>query len=51
MVKIPNYTGIDSENPERPEIEHFGNCEVCGALVDMPGAGEQLGRVRTGAEP
>lgn len=21
--------------PERPEIEHFGNCDVCGALVDM----------------
>jgi hypothetical protein len=27
--------GIDSENPDRPEIEHFGNCDVCGALVDM----------------
>jgi hypothetical protein len=21
--------------PERPEIAHFGNCPVCGALVDM----------------
>jgi hypothetical protein len=21
--------------PERPEIEHFGNCPTCGALVDM----------------
>jgi hypothetical protein len=27
--------GIDSENPDRPEIKHFGNCDVCGALVDM----------------
>ena len=35
MMKIPTYTGTDSENPERPEIEHFGNCPVCGALVDM----------------
>ena len=35
MKKIQNYTGTDSENPERPEIEHFGNCDVCGALVDM----------------
>jgi hypothetical protein len=35
MAKIPTYTGTDSENPERPEIEHFGNCDVCGALIDM----------------
>jgi hypothetical protein len=21
--------------PERPEIEHYGNCPTCGALVDM----------------
>ena len=21
--------------PERPEIEHFGNCPICGALLDM----------------
>jgi hypothetical protein len=27
--------GVDSENPGRPESEHFGNCPVCGALVDM----------------
>ena len=35
MAKIPTYTGTDSESPERPEIEHFGNCPTCGALVDM----------------
>jgi hypothetical protein len=35
MAKIPSYTGTDSENPERPEIEHYGNCPDCGALVDM----------------
>jgi hypothetical protein len=33
MKKIQNYTGTDSENLDRPEIEHFGNCDVCGALV------------------
>jgi hypothetical protein len=32
MAKIPSYTGTDSENPDRPEIEQFGNCDVCGAL-------------------
>ena len=32
---LSRYTGTDAENPGRPEIEHFGNCDVCGALVDM----------------
>jgi hypothetical protein len=22
-------------DPDRPEIEHFGNCPVCGELIDM----------------
>ena len=35
MAKIPSYTGTDSESPGQPEIEHFGNCPFCGALVDM----------------
>jgi hypothetical protein len=35
MPKIPTYTGTDSESPDRPEIEHLGNCPTCGALVDM----------------
>jgi hypothetical protein len=35
MAKIPSYNGTDIENPERPDIEHFGNCPICGALVDM----------------
>jgi hypothetical protein len=37
MTKLPSYAGVDSENPGRPEIEHYGNCPVCGALVDMHG--------------
>jgi hypothetical protein len=31
------------DDPDRPEIEHFGNCPVCGALVDM----RDLGQVMT----
>ncbi|MCK1641640.1 hypothetical protein IVA95_29885 [Bradyrhizobium sp. 157] len=23
------------DDPDRPEIEHFGNCPVCGELIDM----------------
>lgn len=42
MVKIPSYTGVDSESPGRPQIEHFGNCPVCGALVDMRDLGQVM---------
>jgi hypothetical protein len=35
MPNIPHYTGTDSEKSARPELEHYGNCDVCGALVDM----------------
>jgi hypothetical protein len=34
--------GVDSENPDRPEIEHFGNCPICGALVDMRDLGQVM---------
>jgi hypothetical protein len=23
------------DDPDRPEIDHFGNCPVCGELIDM----------------
>jgi hypothetical protein len=31
----PRYSGHDADDPDRPEIEHFGNCPICGTLVDM----------------
>jgi hypothetical protein len=34
-MKIPRNTGRHVDDPYQPEIEHFGNCPVCGALVDM----------------
>jgi len=46
MAKIPTYTGTDSENPERPEIEHFGNCPICGALVDMRNLAQVMAHTR-----
>lgn len=46
MPKIPTCTGTDID-VERPEIEHFGNCDVCGALVDM--RDRRSWRTRTGA--
>jgi hypothetical protein len=50
MKKIQNYTGTDSENPNRPEIEHFGNCDVCGALVDMRDLAQVMAHMH-GVEP
>ena len=32
---IPRYTGGDPDGVVRTEADHFGNCLVCGALVDM----------------
>jgi hypothetical protein len=42
MPKIPRYTGTDVENPSRPEIEHFGNCDICGPLVDKRDLGQVM---------
>jgi hypothetical protein len=42
--------GVDSESPERPEIEHFGKCDVCGALVDMRDLAQVMAHMH-GREP
>jgi hypothetical protein len=33
--QLPRYTGADMDDPDRPEIDHFENCPVCGELIDM----------------
>jgi hypothetical protein len=37
-------------NPDRPEIEHFGNCDVCGALVDVRDLAQVMAHMH-GREP
>ena len=32
---LPRYTGRDADPEARTELDHFGNCPPCGALVDM----------------
>jgi hypothetical protein len=32
---IPRHNGIDADGVAKTELEHFGNCPVYGALVDM----------------
>ena len=33
LAHIPRYTGRDAD--AQSEIDHYGNCPHCGALVDM----------------
>ncbi|XSC42761.1 hypothetical protein ACF1BQ_031555 [Bradyrhizobium sp. RDT10] len=47
---MPRYTGVDMDDPNRPEIEHFGNCPVCGALVDMRDLGQVMAHMH-GEQP
>jgi hypothetical protein len=41
-VMIPRYTGVDAEGIAETEADHFRNCPVCGALVDMRDLGQLL---------
>jgi len=41
--------GVDVDDPDRLEIEHFGNCTICGALVDMRDLAQVLAHLH-GAE-
>jgi hypothetical protein len=50
MKKMQNSTGTDSEKPDRPEIEHFGTCDVCGVLVDMRDLAQVMAHMH-GREP
>jgi hypothetical protein len=34
-VIVPRYTGTCPDGEATTELHHFGNCPVCGALVDM----------------
>jgi hypothetical protein len=35
MTDIPRHTGRDLDSVAKTELDHFGNCPFCGALVDM----------------
>jgi hypothetical protein len=37
--------GIDADGVVQTEVEHFGNCPVCGALVDMRDLAQVLAHV------
>jgi hypothetical protein len=39
---IPRYTGVDADGVAKTEADHFGNCPVCGACLDMRDLGQVL---------
>jgi hypothetical protein len=41
--------GYDPDGVAQTEIDHFGNCPVCGGLVDMRDLGQLLAHIH-GAE-
>jgi hypothetical protein len=42
---IPRYTGRDADGVASSELNHFGNCPYCGALVDMRDLGQVIAHV------
>jgi hypothetical protein len=38
----PRNTGTDADGVAQTELDHFGNCPVCGALIDMRDLGQIL---------
>jgi transcription initiation factor IIE alpha subunit len=43
LRRIPRYTGRDAD--AQKELDHFGNCPHCGALVDMRDLGQVIEHV------
>jgi hypothetical protein len=42
---MPRYTGVDADGVVRTEADHFSNCPVCGAFVDMRDLAQVLDHV------
>jgi hypothetical protein len=43
MTKAGGYRGIDSDGVAETEADHFGNCPICGALLDMRDLAQSAG--------
>ena len=46
MIAIARNTGIDADGIAETEADHFGNCPVCGAYLDMRDLAQILAHVR-----
>jgi hypothetical protein len=45
MIEVGKYRGVDADGVAKTEADHFGNCPVCGAFVDMRDLGQVLAHV------
>jgi hypothetical protein len=45
MIAIARNTGIDADGIAETEADHFGNCPVCGALLDTRDLAQMLAHV------
>jgi hypothetical protein len=50
LARIPHYTGRDADGEARAELDHFGNCPHCGALVDMRDLAQVIAHVHDGRD-
>jgi hypothetical protein len=48
MTEARNYRGFDPDGIANTEADHFGNCPLCGAHIDMRDLNQVLARVHDG---
>jgi hypothetical protein len=51
MTETRNYRGIDPDGVAEAEADHFGNCPVCEAYIDMRDLGQVLAHRAASAQP
>jgi len=45
MTQFGKYRGVDADGVAQTDADHFGNCPVCGAFVDMRDLAQVLDHV------
>jgi hypothetical protein len=45
MTDLGKYLGVDADGVAKTKADHFGNCPVCGAYLDMRDLGQILAHV------
>jgi hypothetical protein len=48
VIEVGKYRGVDGDDIARTEADHFGNCPVCGASVDMRDLAQVLAHIHDG---
>jgi hypothetical protein len=45
MIEVGKYRGTDADGVAETEADHFGNCPVCGAYLDMRDLGQIMAHI------